>query len=154
MLQPQADTLTFDFVLGSTTPPPLSAFHKVNFHQIDRQGRVVPGVDAHIDIRAEGSPGTVTGRTRYVLAFRDTHTMRELADIRFYTLAADGTTQLGVTNEALLAVVIDRLEAFQEGAYACKENESALACLRTALQVLHNRTFGRADRKVEGTRQP
>ena len=32
----------------------------------------------------------------------------------------------GITNEALLAILIDRLEGFQSSKYACEENETAL----------------------------
>lgn len=57
----------------------------------------------------------------------------------------------GVTHEALLAILIDRLECFQAGAYACDENAVALAHLSTALNTLKNRTAKRIARGVEGT---
>lgn len=57
----------------------------------------------------------------------------------------------GVTHEALLAILIDRLEAFQKGAYACLENETALAHLRDAQAALQARTRARMARGVEGT---
>ena len=57
----------------------------------------------------------------------------------------------GITQEALLAVVIDRLRAFQIGPYACQDNQIALdACVR-ALYQLQNRTRIRIARGVEGT---
>lgn len=59
----------------------------------------------------------------------------------------------GITNEALLAVVIDRLEAFQRGPFACVQNERALAGLRTAMAALKTRTAERIARGVEGTMQ-
>lgn len=57
----------------------------------------------------------------------------------------------GVTHEALLAILIDRLECFEAGPYACMENAAALMHLRCALTVLHNRTAKRVARNVEGT---
>jgi len=39
----------------------------------------------------------------------------------------------GITNEALLAVVIDRLRGFQRGPFACRENAVALTHVETAL---------------------
>ena len=48
----------------------------------------------------------------------------------------------GVTMEALIAVVIDRLTRFQDGPGACLENEKALIRLHEALHWLH----ARADR--------
>lgn len=57
----------------------------------------------------------------------------------------------GVTCEALLAVVIDRLAAFQAGPFASHENGQALADARNSLGWLHTRTKERAKRSVEGT---
>lgn len=57
----------------------------------------------------------------------------------------------GVTQEALLAIVADRLEAFQSREYACAENAEALTHVRAALSALHSRTAKRTARGVEGT---
>ena len=57
----------------------------------------------------------------------------------------------GITHEALLAILIDRLEHFERGPFACKENERALVGLQQAQYWLHQRTKGRMDRGVEGT---
>lgn len=57
----------------------------------------------------------------------------------------------GVTHEALLAILIDRLEGFQSGPYNCFENAQALNHLRGALTILHERTKARLKRGVEGT---
>lgn len=59
----------------------------------------------------------------------------------------------GVTQEALLAIVIDRLESFQAGPYACRENALALTKLQEAQHWLHHRTKARMDRGVEGTHE-
>lgn len=59
----------------------------------------------------------------------------------------------GVTHEALLAILIDRLECFQAGPYACFANEHALQHLRDAQTTLLNRTRERMARGVEGTHQ-
>jgi hypothetical protein len=58
--------------------------------------------------------------------------------------------KVGFTNEALLAIVIDRLADFQTGAYACKDNEDALAMLKGALTCLQKRTKKRVEQGVEG----
>lgn len=59
----------------------------------------------------------------------------------------------GISIESLLAVCIDRLEAFQAGLYACAENEAALIGVRSAMRSLHERTRERLGRQVEGTSQ-
>ncbi len=56
----------------------------------------------------------------------------------------------GLTQEALLAIVIDRLRCFQSGNFACKENETALALCEAALGTLQSRTRKRIARGVEG----
>lgn len=57
----------------------------------------------------------------------------------------------GITAEALLAIVIDRLKCFQGGPYACAANASALTCAAAALLELQSRTRARIARGVEGT---
>jgi hypothetical protein len=57
----------------------------------------------------------------------------------------------GLTQEVLLAILIDRLECFQTSKYACVENETALGHVKAALEALGQRTKKREDRGVEGT---
>lgn len=57
----------------------------------------------------------------------------------------------GISMEALLAVVEDRLKGFQSGQYACRENALALTHLQEAMHWLHHRTRERIARGVEGT---
>lgn len=86
----------------------------------------------------------------------------------------DGSTRLedlnGITNEALLAVLIDRMRGFQgmlphqkanpcddlvarppAAPFACRENAIALTHLEEALMWLQKRTRARMARGVEGT---
>jgi hypothetical protein len=57
----------------------------------------------------------------------------------------------GITNEALLAIVCDRLEGFQSGQYKCRENALAITKLEEAMHWLNHRTQQRLQRGVEGT---
>ncbi len=57
----------------------------------------------------------------------------------------------GISQEALLAILIDRLRGFQSGQFACDDNAKALALLEDALGYLHKRTKERVARGVEGT---
>lgn len=59
----------------------------------------------------------------------------------------------GVTHEALLAIVADRLRSFQAGPYACDDNEQALMAVQSALFFLQKRTRERIARNVEGTHE-
>lgn len=57
----------------------------------------------------------------------------------------------GISNEALIAIVIDRLQGFNEGPFRCRENSLAITHLEDALHWLNHRTMQRSARGVEGT---
>ena len=57
----------------------------------------------------------------------------------------------GISNEALLAVVEDRLLGFQAGQFSCRENSIALTHIQDAMMCLQKRTRDRMLRGVEGT---
>ena len=57
----------------------------------------------------------------------------------------------GVTHEALLAIVADRLRSFQSGPYASRYNALALTHIEDAQNWLNRRTLERMRRGVEGT---
>lgn len=59
----------------------------------------------------------------------------------------------GLTHEALLAIIIDRMRAFQNGPFACTENALALTHCEGALDALQHRTRERIARGVEGTHE-
>lgn len=59
----------------------------------------------------------------------------------------------GVTHEVLLAILIDRMEGFQDGPYASSDNQEALDAMRTAQTALQRRTKARMERGVEGTHE-
>lgn len=81
----------------------------------------------------------------------DQHDDEEFCVIKFQNgpIAEAGVN--GISNEALLAIVEDRLKGFQSGPYACRENALALTKLQEALVWLHSRTLERVARNVEGT---
>jgi hypothetical protein len=57
----------------------------------------------------------------------------------------------GTTIEAILAILIRRLELFQEGSLACEENSRALNGLRDAEEALYDRAERRRAAGIEGT---
>lgn len=57
----------------------------------------------------------------------------------------------GISNETLLAVVIDRMRGFQSGLFKSRENAVALTKLDEAMMWLQKRTRERMARGVEGT---
>jgi hypothetical protein len=77
----------------------------------------------------------------------------ELVQIHFQNgpIAEAGVN--GITQEALLAIVEDRLLGFQSGEYACRENAIALTKIQEAMLWLQKRTNDRLARGVEGTHE-
>ena len=57
----------------------------------------------------------------------------------------------GLTQEALLAIVVDRLRSFQAGPFSCRENALALTKIEEAMHWLQQRTIRRMRAGVEGT---
>ena len=77
----------------------------------------------------------------------------ELTNIKFQNGPIGEVGVNGISQEALLAIVEDRLKGFQSGEYACRENALALTHLQEAMHWLHHRTRERMSRGVEGTHQ-
>lgn len=75
----------------------------------------------------------------------------EVTTIKFQNGPIEETGVNGISNEALLAIVQDRLEGFQSGKFACDDNAKALDALRTAINWMKKRTIERTNRGVEGT---
>lgn len=77
----------------------------------------------------------------------------DAAIIRFQNgpIGENGEGVNGITHEALLAILADRLRSFQAGPFACNENADALFAVELAQRRLHDRTLSRMQRGVEGT---
>lgn len=126
--------------------------------------RVNPANDK-IAIVVNDEPGAGGANHRYELSGFDTDSNPSKADPVGYCASYSRLVLLfqngpipsagvnGVTQEVLLAIVQDRLEAFQAGPFACEENGRALAAVKEAQHWLQFRTLKRMARGVEGTNQ-
>lgn len=63
----------------------------------------------------------------------------------------DPESRHGVLDSDLLEIVRDRLQAFQSGPYACRENALALTHIEEALMWMNRRVEDRIERQVIGT---
>lgn len=95
-------------------------------------------------LHALGHPTIAGAEQDYELIYHDEGMPDTIVPINFVSLES-----AGITNEALLAIVKDRLEGFQAGKFPCQENEDALAGVNHALKYLHKRTLDRIARGVE-----
>lgn len=88
---------------------------------------------------------------RWVTGHGDEHDDAELCSIQFQNGPIQEHGVNGISGEALLAIVEDRLLCFQAGPYACRENAIALTKIQEAMMWLQKRTRDRVARGVEGT---
>ncbi len=128
----------------------------------------VNGLNEAIEITADG-PGPGGASHNYALFIPDKVPLKEGVTVHVNLSFQNGPISNpedfnGITNEALLAVLIDRMRGFQHqrnpdgtfnfkapGQYACRENAVALTKMEEALMWLQKRTLDRLKRGVEGT---
>ena len=112
-------------------------------------------VNEHIDIAVMDAPGAGGANHVYelVLGAPPNNAPAKILKIEFQDGPIKEAGCNGFTQEALLAVIIDRLRSFQAGPYACRENAIALTQIEQGLMWLHQRTRARLARGVEGTHE-
>lgn len=126
----------------------------------------VNGLNEAIDIHAMDDPGPGGANHDYAVRVNVDRekSLHVTTRVRFQNGPIQEVGFNGISNEALLAVLIDRMRGFQyarkpdgsfdessRGKYACRENAVALTKLEEALMWLQKRTRDRMARGVEGT---
>ena len=109
----------------------------------------VNGLNEALEVLAVDEAGSGGASHHYLIAIRDQVPHR--AEFFFQDGPIGEVGVNGLSNESLLAVVIDRLQGFQKGPFACRENALALTKLEESMHWLHSRTRERVQRGVEGT---
>jgi len=119
----------------------------------------VNGLNEALTIGVQDEPGQGNACHVYLIAWPlpdkpyGTSDVVGTCSIRFQNGPISESGVNGISNEALLAIVEDRLIGFQSGEYACRENAVALTKIQEALLWLGKRTRDRMARGVEGTNQ-
>jgi hypothetical protein len=113
-------------------------------------GHKVNPANDKLFVASVDEPGPGGAHHIYVIDNDQGHGER-LAELRFQNGAIAENGVNGITHEALLAILVDRLECFQKGPYSCRENAIALTHLQDAQHWLQHRTRARIARGVEGT---
>ncbi len=111
------------------------------------------GLNDAISIYAVDDRGAGNANHVYELGIGGIAAYSKISEIRFQKGPIQEAGPNGLSNEALIAVVIDRLQGFQSGDFACRENALALTKLEEAMHWLQHRTRERLARGVEGTTQ-
>jgi hypothetical protein len=117
------------------------------------EDHMVPGDTAvQLTVATTDAPAVDGANHDYQIMWREATGYRAL-DIHFQKGPIKDVGVNGVTHEALLTVLIDRLRSYQSGQYSCRENAIALTHFEEGLMWLQRRTVNRIKRGVEGTRQ-
>ena len=115
------------------------------------------GLNDALEITVLDEPGQGGANHEYGISFGDpadvTGHSQRTTRISFQNGPIKEAGVNGISGEALLAIVIDRLRSFQAGPYACRDNSVALTKLEESLMWLQKRTRDRLARGVEGTNQ-
>jgi hypothetical protein len=106
-----------------------------------------------VTVKALDGPGPGNASHKYEIRVAQDDGDFIVANLSFQNGPVKEAGANGITDEALYAVLLDRLRGFQSGEYGCRENAVALTHLETALMWLHKRTLDRERRGVEGTHQ-
>lgn len=116
-------------------------------------GHKVNPANDRISVIVEDEPGHGGACHKYAIGIpaQDDHSTATAVPIHFQDGPIGEVGVNGITHEALLAILIDRLQSFQKGPYSGRENALALTKLEEAQHWLQHRTKARMDRGVEGT---
>ena len=99
---------------------------------------IVENYSAHL-VEATGEPGADGANYQYMISWPSSGAVNTYS-INFQNGPIKEAGVNGVTNEAMLAIVIDRLRSFQAGPFACEENALSLNHCEKALRWLQRRT--------------
>ena len=110
------------------------------------------GTQDYSIVHVADKPGAGGACHEYTISPVD-HPSGEFGRIQFQKGAVCEAGVNGCHQEDLLAIVIHRLQGFQSGEFACRENAIALTKIEEAMHWLNHRTAARQQRGVEGTSQ-
>lgn len=112
------------------------------------------GSDRFTSVIVLDEPGQGNACHEYIVGFtnsREIYNKIPFAKVSFQNGPIIENGVNGCHQEDLLAIVIDRLQCFQAGEFACDDNQEAMEHIEKALKCLNRRTEERKKRGVEGT---
>lgn len=110
----------------------------------------VNGLNEVLRIEVLDKPGQGNACHRYRVEPTIGNAVGVLIEFQNRPLQETGGIPNGFSDEALLAIVEDRLQGFQSGQYACRENAIALTKIQEAMMWLSKRTRDRVASGVDG----
>jgi len=112
------------------------------------------GTKAHTVVKSEVEKEFNAYHEYYISRsdIKDTTPVGEFGHVKFQKGPIKENGINGCHHEDLIAIVIDRLQCFQDSEYKCRENALAITKLEESLHWLRHRTDSRKSRGVEGTK--
>jgi hypothetical protein len=102
----------------------------------------INGLNEALDVMVLDAPGPCGACCQYLIQVNaPTNVGGPAIDFQQGAMREVGVN--GVSNEAVLAILIDRLQGYQSGQFACRENAIALTKLQEAMLWLHHRSRAR-----------
>lgn len=111
----------------------------------------VNGLNDALTIEVLDEPGAGGANHEYAICVRGSNGVNYPHYVTFQKGPISEAGVNGISQEALLAIVEDRLACFQAGPFAHPWNALALGAVQSAMEYLHERTKERVERGVEGT---
>lgn len=134
---------SYAFENGYSLVMPAHCKRSINSHKVN-------GLNEAISIEVLDDPGAGNACHEYVIAYEGKDGSKQYTTISFQNGPIKEVGFNGISQEALLAIVEDRLASFQAGPFACEENAEALDYVRKAQETLQRRTRMRMAQGVEG----
>jgi len=116
----------------------------------------INGLNDYLEINVTDEPGSGGANHHYTITVPELKLGLAASNGLHQTISFQNGPVLeagvnGISNEALLVIVIDRMRGFQSGPFKSRDNACALTHLEEALMWLQKRTRDRMARQVEGT---
>lgn len=115
----------------------------------------ITAIDSAITITADDQ-NLINGNASHEYTFSITKEDGSRETVGYLTFQNGPIAEVGINGvgqEAVLAMLIDRLQCFQSSKFSCKENAVALTHLEEATNMLNSRTLKRQMVNVEGTHE-
>ncbi|GEM_PF-867194 len=148
--KPHIFEASYDSVINESVVDELPLVEGRKLREITKHGTNV--LNKALTILVVDEPGVGNACHHYRIEHSHNGPACDAVDIKFQKGAILEAGEVnGISIEALLAIVEDRLADFQSGPFACAESNLALASVQEALMWLTERTKLREARGVEGT---
>ena len=118
--------------------------------------KINPFNDQHVRVAAIDEPDENAGGAchEYLISIQQApETVADETTLKFQHGPVQEAGVNGITDQALIAIILDRWRAFQKSKWANRETAVSITKLEEALMWQHKRTIDRLARKVEGTNE-